>query len=124
MEKQRLEQPVTQQQFEWMKESYISEKLANERRKTDEERAEKRDDRILKAISDSENKTMKAISDSENKTMKAISDVKTDLEKDILGMKWWTVRTFGGLLMLFSSIIVGAIKLLPTAVHIVEKIPH
>jgi len=56
--------------------------------------------------------------------LKTISDIKTDLEKDILGMKCWTVRVFGGFLMLFSSIIVGAIKLPPTAVQIVEKIPH
>jgi len=95
---------------------------AERKKDRDISRLERENDRniILKAISDSENKTMKAISDLDHK----IDSVKTDLEKDILGMKWWTVRTFGGLLMLFSSIIVGAIKLLPTAVHIVEKIPH
>jgi len=92
---------------------FETKELARERIKAEEaERAKDRDINRLEREND------------RNIILKAISDVKTDLEKDILGMKWWTVRTFGGLLMLFSSIIVGAIKLLPTAVQIVEKIPH
>jgi len=113
MEKQRLEQPVTQQQFEKLQnETATKEKLLDIR---DTDRAERKNDK---------NEILGAISELRKDTFGAISELKKDIDKDFSDMKWWTIRTFGGLMILASSCIVGAIKLLPTAVQIVEKIPH
>ncbi|MDH5796366.1 MAG: hypothetical protein OEY79_02350, partial [Anaplasmataceae bacterium] len=86
MEKQRLEQPVTQQQFEKLQnETVTKEKLLDIR---DTNRAERKNDK--------------------NEILGAISELRKDIDKDFSDMKWWTIRTFGGLMILASSCIVGA----------------
>lgn len=63
--------------------------IANEKRKTDEEKAEKRQDRILNAIS--------------------------ELKKD---MQMWTLKVMGGLIVGTGGLVVTILKIFPNVIHL------